>query len=80
MRKPPIGTIGPCWAVTRPDGVVWRRTFATEGAAWRVVIPGMVSPAAFRLRRAEMVRKGWIVRVASNDAGKSEIISRTGRA
>jgi hypothetical protein len=62
MTKPLIGAINPLWAVTRPDGFVWRRTFATEGAAWRVVIPGVVSPAAFRLRRAEIVRRqsGWL--------------------
>ena len=67
MTKPPVSSISPLWVVTRPDGVVWRRTFTTEGAAWRVVIPGVVSPAAFRLRRAEMVRKGWRVRQTSTD-------------
>jgi hypothetical protein len=76
MTKPTVSSISPFWVVTRPDGVVWRRTFATEGAAWRVVIPGVVSPAAFRLRRAEMVRRGWIVRAASNAAMRNTLPRR----
>ncbi len=48
------------WTVTRPDGKVWRRRFATEGAAWRVLVPG-ATPVLFRQRRAAMVRAGWKV-------------------
>ena len=38
----------------------YRRRFATEGAAWRVLVPG-ATPVLFRQRRAAMVRAGWRV-------------------
>ena len=54
-------SVGAGWTVTRPDGTRWTRTFASEAAAWRVLVPGLAG-AAFRQRRAEMVRAGWSVR------------------
>lgn len=50
----------PVWTVTRPDGTVWQRTFASAQAAWRVLTPGLTGAKA-RVRRAEMRAEGWMV-------------------
>ena len=51
----------PRYCVHRPNGTAWARTFATEAAAWRVVVGGCNSERERRARQAEMQRAGWRV-------------------
>lgn len=62
------------WTVTRPDGQVWARRFASEQAAWGFIVRGCNSRHEWLARRADMMRAGWRVWLRppnslSNDRG-----------
>ena len=54
----------PQYVIVRPDGTAWQRSFTSEAAAWGASVRGANNLAEWRVRKAEMIRNGWMVRPA----------------